>query len=132
MNNLTPKQEVNLLVTRFGSSGGVIVTLKNADARKLLDVLELLRNVSVDVSLEKQSIAHKIQALLSKERSVDMTASELITDMDDDELGWAIAQEDPRIGCIKGFALDPKLFNYLRRERPRALAIADEVIRLSR
>jgi|GEM_PF-5575787 len=105
------------------------MTLKNTDARKLLNILELLRTVSVDVSLEKQSIAHKIQSLLTKERSPDMAGSELMADMDDDELGWAIAHQDPRIGCVKGFALDPRLFNYLRRERPRALAIADEIIR---
>jgi len=105
------------------------MSFKNVDARKLLDALELLRSVeSVDLSLERQSIAYKIQFLLSKERSSSMSASELIADMDDDELGWAIAQEDPRIGCVKGF-IDPTLFNYLRRDRPRALAIADEVIR---
>ncbi len=105
------------------------MTLKNTDARRLLDALEVLRSVSIDMSLEKQSIAHKIQGLLCKQRSIEMSASELIADMDDDELGWAIAHDDPRIGCVKGFALDPRLFNSLRRDRPRALAIADHLIR---
>lgn len=114
--NLTPRTEI-------------VMTLKNADARKLLDALEVLRGVSIDVSLEKQSIAHKVQGLLCKQRSTEMSASELIADMDDDELGWAIAHDDPRIGCVEGFALDPRLFNHLRRERPRAIVVADQLIR---
>lgn len=97
-----------------------------------MDLLEKMRQIhSVDLSLERASITYKIGALLCKERP-DMTAAELIADMDDDELGWAIAQEDKRIGCVPGLAMNPKLFRDLQQNRPNALAIADELIRKTR
>lgn len=109
------------------------MSLKNQEARKLLDLLEAMRGIeSVDLSLEKASIVHKIEALLTKQRSEGMHPSELIADMDDDELGWAIATSDPRIGMVSGFAMDPRLFNFLRNNRPRALATSDEIIRKRR
>ncbi len=100
------------------------MTLKNQDARKLLNALEILRAVqSVDLSLERSSLCHKIQALLTKQRSEDMTESELIADMDDDELAYAIAVSDKRIGDI----MNPFLFNHLRVNRPMALVMSDEL-----
>lgn len=103
------------------------MSFKNKDARALLDILEQMRAVtSVDLTLEKSSICHKIQALISKDRT-DLTGQELIADMDDDELGWAIAHQDRRIGMVPGFVMSPKLFNYLRNYRPQALRIADQI-----
>jgi hypothetical protein len=106
------------------------MSLSNQSARQLMSILEAMRAVQgVDLSLEKSSISHKIKSLLNKPRTTNMTPQELVADMSDDELAYAIITKDERLGNLPKRPIDPCFYRQIQDFRPRVWELVDRMSR---
>lgn len=92
----------------------------NQNIRKVLDVIEILREVS-GCELEVQSLSHKVKAMYEQGKD-GLSGVPFIDACSDDELVAAIVQRDPRTNLSPFIC--PETFNYLRRNRNKALSTA--------
>lgn len=95
----------------------------NQNIRKVLDAIESLRDVQ-GCELEVVSLSHKVQAMYSQGKD-GLDGIAFIDACSDDELEAAIRQHDPRVKLTP--FIDPFTFNYLRRNRAKALYAANHV-----
>ena len=85
--------------------------------RKILSAIELLKDIG-GCELEIQSLSHKLNTFKSDNKG-QKTGIPFIDCCTDEELIIFYYQRDPRL-CLHPFP-DPLCFQYLKRNRPRAL-----------